>query len=320
LFSTAVTARPYPWSMTDTAGSPSAAPAFNRVLEGVGRFIAAAVTMMIDHGPEVLAGLTEMQVNAEHARLLQTEWSNHPLLDFIKWQDFSVSQILAMTMPEDAISGHARLAQLLAPGCTAPATLTAIEQALEAPGLAGFAVAEFHDGLRCVREGRLDRAVTRLTIGLEGLLRSSAVSHSLLTAVEMRELKSGQEIVKRLWPNDSGYRAYMKSWVFGLSNPYRHGEDAGAAADQALHALCGSAIWASPVMNDDAPLAHIRDGLNREVTRQFAAAALDLQPTAEARVRRAAQLTDKSQTVDSLLDLRDQLLEIRRRRQLPALS
>jgi hypothetical protein len=100
----------------------------------------------------------------------------------------------------------------------------------------------------------------------------------------------------------------MRAWVFGMSNTYRHGDDGGAAEQQALHALCGAAIWSQHLMRDGAPLQRIRAGLNEEITRRFSIGALTVQPSAEKRLRRAAEAIDKSGSVDSLLELRSQLL------------
>lgn len=288
------------------------------LLAGFGRFMAGAAAAMVEHGPEVLAGLAELQVDAEHARMLEAEWEHHPLLDFIKWQDASVAQIMALTMPEQAVPGHAKLAQLLRPVCTAPAVLDEFDRVLLASDLAGFAADEFRDGLRHVRAGELKRALTRLTIGLEGLLRISVVNQGLLSEPGVRQLESGSELIKRLWPECSGYKAYIKSWVFGMANVYRHGGDVGTASEQALHVLCGAAIWADQIMHDPAAFEQIRHGLDQEVTRQFASGALRLQRTADLRLRRAAAATEKSGTVDQLLELRGQLLEIRSRRSAPA--
>jgi hypothetical protein len=292
-------------------------PVFTGWLAGFGRFVAAATAAMVEHGPEVLAGLAELQVDAEHARLLEAEWEHHPLLDFIKWQDASVAQIMALTMPEQAVRGHAKLAQLLRPVCTAPAVLDELERVLLASDIAGFAADEFRDGLEHVRAGELDRALTRLTIGLEGLLRISVVNQGLLSETDVRRIESGSELVKRLWPERSGYKAYMKSWVFGMANVYRHGGDVGNASEQALHVLCAAAIWADQIMRDPAAFEQIRDGLDQEVTRQFAAGSLQLQPTADLRLRRAAAAAEKSGVVDQLLELRGQLLEVRDRRRHP---
>ena len=151
-----------------------------------------------------------------------------------------------------------------------------------------------------MRAGELNRALTRLTVGLEGLLRTSVVNQGLLPETDVRRIESGSELVKRLWPERSGYRAYMKSWVFGMANVYRHGGDAGTASEQALHVLCGAAIWADQIMQDRAAFEQIRDGLDQEVTRQFAAGALELQPTADLRLRRAAAAVEKSGTVEQL--------------------
>lgn len=288
-------------------------------LAGFGRFVAAAAAAMVEHGPEVLAGPAELQVDAEHARLLEAEWEHHPLLDFIKWQDASVAQIMALTMPEQAVRGHAKLAQLLRPVCTAPGVLDEFERVLLTSELAGFAADEFRDGLEHVRTGELDRALTRLTIGREGLLRTSIVNHGLLSETDVRRIESGSELVKRLWPAErSGYKAYMKSWVFGMANVYRHGGDAGTATEQALPVLCGAAIWADQIMQDRDAFEMIRDGLDQEVTRQFVAGALELQPTADLRLRRAAAAVEKSGTVEHLRELRGQLLEMRSRRLAPA--
>jgi hypothetical protein len=287
-------------------------------LAGFGRFMAAAAAAMVEHGPEVLAGLAELQVDSEHARLLEAEWEHHPLLDFVKWQDASVAQIMALTMPEQAIPGHAKLAQLLRPVCADPAILDELERALLAGDLAGFAADEFRDGLEHVRAGELDRALTRLTIGLEGLLRISVVSQGLLSETDVRRLESASELVKRLWPDRSGYKAYMKSWVFGMANVYRHGGDAGTASEQALHVVCGAAIWADQILQDPTAFEQIRLRLDQEVTRQFAAGALQLQPTADLRLRRAAAAVEKSETVAQLLELRGQLLEMRSRCPAPA--
>lgn len=234
--------------MTSAARSHPILSAIEELLAGFGRATGKFMVAAVDHGPEVLAALAQIQVEGEYVRLLQAEWANHPLLDFIEWQDMSAAQILALTMPQEAVLGHAELADLLRPVCTAPATLDALERVVRAPELASFAADEFLDGLATVRTRRLDRAVTRLTVGLEGLLRITAVTLGGLTDVEARKLDSGYELVKRLWSDRSHYKAYMKAWVFGMSNTYRHGDDGGAAEQQALHALCGAAIWSQHLM------------------------------------------------------------------------
>lgn len=283
------------------------------LLAGFGRATGKFMVAAVNHGPEVLAALAQIQVEAEYVRLLRAEWATHPLLDFIAWQDMSAAQILALAMPQEAVLGHSELADLLRPICTAPATLDALERVVGAPELGSFAADEFLDGLAAVRTGRLDRAVTRVTVGLEGLLRITAVTHGGLTDAEARELDSGYELVKRLWSDHSHYKAYMKAWVFGMSNPYRHGDDGGAAEQQALHALCGAAIWSQHLMRDDTPLQRIRAGLNDEIPRRFSIGTLTVRPSAEKRLRRAAEAVDKSGSVDSLLELRSQLLEMRTR-------
>jgi hypothetical protein len=299
--------------MTSAARSHPSLSAIEELLAGFGRATGKFMVVAVDHGPEVLAALAQIQVEGEYVRLLQAEWANHPLLDFIEWQDMSAAQILALTMPQEAVLGHAELADLLRPVCTAPATLDALERVVRAPELASFAADEFLDGLATVRTRRLDRAVTRLTVGLEGLLRITAVTQGGLTDVEARKLDSGYELVKRLWSDRSHYKAYMKAWVFGMSNTYRHGDDGGAAEQQALHALCGAAIWSQHLMRDGAPLQRIRAGLNEEITRRFSIGTLTVQPSAEKRLQRAAEAIDKSGSVDSLLELRSQLLEMRTR-------
>ena len=58
-----------------------------RFLEGFGKFIARMAAVTIEHGPEALSSFAAMHVEVEHFELLRAEWANHPLLDFIQWQE-----------------------------------------------------------------------------------------------------------------------------------------------------------------------------------------------------------------------------------------
>jgi hypothetical protein len=273
------------------------------------------VSATVEYGPEVIDSLAGLQVEVQHFGLIEKEWGNHPLLDFILWQEATVGHVMAMTLPQDAIGGHAALAGLLRPVCTADAVVDGLETVAREPDLAGWSADEFRHGLQHVRDDQLPRALTPLTVGLEGLIRVSAAQRKFLTAREVEQRRSGSQLVKRLWDGTGPYEPYMNSWVFGMANVYRHGGNRGAASEQALHVVCGAAIWANHVLDSPAVFNSVEAGLSREVRQQLADGTLRIQPEAEARLRRAAEAAERSDRVQNLLQLRDQLRELREQRQ-----
>src|SRR5205823_5096136 len=132
-----------------------------------------------------------------------------------------------------------------------------------------------------------------------------------LTEAEVDDLASGSLLVKKLWGRTGPYEPYMKSWVFGMANVYRHGGDRGAADEQALHVVCGAAIWAKHAFDAPTAFEHVENGLAQEVWDQYSRGTLQIQPEAEARLRRAAEAAEQSDHVQNLLRLREQLLEAR---------
>jgi hypothetical protein len=255
-----------------------------------------------------LAGL---RVEVEHFDLLEQEWANHPLLDLILWQEARVGFVMATTLPSDQVAGHAALAQLLRPVATSPDVLDDLHAVTATPELAGWSADEFHHGLGHVGANELARALTPLTIGLEGLIRKSAVTRQLLDQPAVDNLRSGSALVKTLWGGAGTYEPYMARWVFGMANVYRHGADRGSPDEQALHALCGAAIWAKHVLGEPTAFDQIQAGLARHVWASQADGTLTIQPDAEARLKRAAENAEQTEYVESILRLRDQLLELR---------
>lgn len=290
---------------------PNLANTARSFLEGLGRFAARAVTVTVEHGPEALATMAALRVHEEYHELLEQEWANHPLLDFIRWQTPQAGETMALTLPQAYLPGHTALADLLRAVFSADGTIDSLEDLVVATGLLGWPVDEFRHGLSHVRSRQLDRALAPLTLGLEGLIRESAISQDILTATEADDLRSGSRLVKRVWADAAAYRPYMERWVFGLANVYRHGGDRGGSDSQALHALCGTAIWADHVLGESAALEEIQRRLASEVIVQFGQGRLQLQPDAERRLQRAAEKAEKSESVQQLLAMRQQLLSIR---------
>jgi hypothetical protein len=255
-----------------------------------------------------MAGL---RVEVEHFELLEKEWKRHPLLDFILWQEAQVGYVMAITLPQDAMAGHNMLAQLLKPACTADVILEDLDQITRRAELAGWTADEFRHGVQHMRAAEYARALTPLTVGLEGLIRTSAVSRGFLSPPEVESLTSGAQLVKKLWGRTGSYEPYMKSWVFGMANVYRHGGDRGAAAEQALHVVCGAAIWAKHVMQISSVYENVQQGLAYEVRRQYREGTLQVQPDATRRLERAAAAAQQTDYVRNLMQLRQQLLETR---------
>ena len=282
-----------------------------KFLDGLGRFVAWVATVTIEHGPEALSSFAAMHVEVEHFELLSAEWANHPLLDFIQWQESRAGEVMAMTLPQESLAGHAALAGLLRLALVDGVVITELDLIAARPDLAGWAAEEFRHGLAHARGGEFDRAVGPLTLGLEGLIRASAVSLRLLDEVAIKEIRSGSQLLKRLWGRDDRYRPYMESWVFGLANVYRHGSDRRDAGAQALHAICGAAIWADHILGEPTALQTIHDRLAEEVRHQYLQGSLQVQPQAEARLNKAAEKAERSEAVKQMLELREQLLEIR---------
>lgn len=300
------------------AGSEGQAPFIRAVLNAAdmfGRFMSAVVQATVAYGPEVLTGVAGMRAATEHFELLQKEWAKHPLLDFMMWQPASTGHVMAMTLPQEYMAGHAALARLLKPACTAAPVLDELHRIAGDPRLAGWAADEFRHGLEHVRLGEFDRAVTPLTVGLEGLIRLSALNRQLMTATEERDLRSGKALVKHLWAESGRYGPYMARWVFGLANDYRHGSGRRDAAEQALHAVCGGAIWALHLLEEPQAFELIEHLLSQKLNAQYARGELQVQPEAEARLQRAIDNAADAEDLQALLRARDQLLEIRARRQ-----
>jgi hypothetical protein len=273
--------------------------------------VAWAATAAIEHGPEALSSFAAMQVEVEHFELLRAEWANHPLLDFIQWQSSRAGEVMAMTLPQEALAGHSALAGLLKRVLADGVVAAELDRIATRPDFAGWAADEFRHGLAHARVGEFDRAVGPLTLGLEGLIRASAASLGLLDEVSIKDIRSGSQLVKRLWGRNDRYRPYMESWVFGLANAYRQGSDRRDASAQALHAICGAAIWADHILGEPAALQTIHDRLAEEVRHQYLQGWLQVQPQAEARLNKAAEKAERSDAVKQMLELREQLLEIR---------
>jgi hypothetical protein len=281
------------------------------MLEGFGRFVANVAVAVVEHGPEALETMALVRVQGEYYELLEAEWANHPLLDFMRWQTPEVGQTMALTLPQGYLAGHAALADLLGAVFARTEIVDQLESVVDETGFSGWAVDEFRHGLAHFRCGELDRALAPLTLGLEGLIRDAGAKCSIVTDEEIVELRSGSRLVKRLWGVDDAYRPYMEKWVFGLANVYRHGGDRGGSEAQALHALCGAAIWADHLLGRQRALAAIRARLSVEVTSQYAQGRLQIQPDAVARLHRAAERANASESVKQLLAMRQQLLDVR---------
>lgn len=300
------------------ANVPPSRSTLQSILEAFGRFVAFVATATLERGPEFLASMARIQVGVEYFALLEAEWANHPLLDFIRWQEMRAGETMAMTLPQGYLAGHRTLAELLRPVFADGVIVDRLASRVAEPEFAGWAADEFRHGLEHFRAGGLERAVGPLTLGLEGLLRISAVSQCRLTRPEVDELRSGSRLVKRLWGEGDPYRPYMDKWVFGLANVYRHGGDRDTSQAQALHALCGAAIWAGHLLHEADLLEEVQTRLSREVERQYLDGRLQMQPDAEGRIERAADRAGRSESVQRLLELREQLIEIREAQRLPA--
>ena len=99
--------------------------------------------------------------------------------------------------------------------------------------------------------------------------------------------------------------------MFGLANTYRHGEDRQDAAVQALHAVCGAAIWADHLLSEPTAVDAIEARIASETFSGYSRGILQLQPSAELRQERAAVKAGRSEAVAQMLATREQLLSIR---------
>lgn len=297
--------------MSDQPETAGLAAAAAKALDAVGRFVAWSASAAIDHGPEALLGLMAVHVDVEHFELLCAEWANHPLLDFIQWQPAQAGQILAMTLPQEQLAGHAVLGRLIEPAVVDDGVLADLDEITARAEFSGWTADEFRHGLAHAGAGELDRALTPLTVGLEGLVRRSAVQRGLLDRSEADALQSGSQLVKRLWAQGDRYRPYMERWVFGLANTYRHGDDRQDAAVQALHAVCGAAIWADHLLGERTAVEAVEARIASETISGYSRGTLQLQRSAELRLERAAVKAGRSEAVAKMLATREQLLSIR---------
>lgn len=283
------------------------------VLQGLGHSLAAVGGLAVRHGPEILTAFVSLRTEAEHFELMEHELAGSPSFEFLRWQSPEVGRLMALTAPSRAVQAHGWLARLLQPGCTSPSFLDELDRtAAAAP--AGFSREEFREGLVHVERCELARAVVPLTVGLEGMIRESAVHAGSLSRSEADALRSGSLLVGRIWEQGDPYGPYMKKVVFGMANVYRHGIDPGWPEAQAVHALCGAAIWAAHAISDRRALVLLQRSLELAVPSAFAEGRLALSPEAQLRMIRAADKAERSEEVRRLLALRDALSELREQR------
>jgi hypothetical protein len=118
-----------------------------RVLDAFGRLVAWSMSAAVEHGPEALLGLTAVHVEVEHFELVRADWANHPLLDFIQWQTAHAGQILAMTLPQEHLAGHAALGRLMEPAVVDAVTLGELDAIVSRSEFSGWTADEFRQGL-----------------------------------------------------------------------------------------------------------------------------------------------------------------------------